>query len=95
MMNKAFKDHIGKNLEVYANHMLIKSKSLDDYLVDFKENFIIMKNNKVRINPAKCAFGVTVGKFLGFILIEKRIEVNLNKCKAILERRSPTIVKEV
>ena len=63
--------------------MLIKSKSLDDYLVDLEENFIVMKNNKVRIHPAKCAFEVTIGKFLGFMLIEKGIKVNLAKCKAI------------
>ena len=70
LMNKIFKDQIMRNLEVYVNDMLIKFKSLDDHLADLEEIFIIMKNNKVRINPAKYAFGVTRGKFLGFMLIE-------------------------
>ena len=80
---------------MYVDDMLIKSKSLDDYLADLEENFIVMKNNKVKINLTKCAFGVTARKFLGFMLIERGIEVNIAKCKAILEMRSPTIIKEV
>ena len=75
--------------------MLIKFRSLDDHLANLEENFIIMKNNKVKINPAKCAFGVIVGKFLGFMLIKKGIKVKLIKHKAVLEMRSPTTMKEV
>ena len=44
--------------------MLIKSRSLHDYSVNLEENFIVMKNNKVKTNLVKCAFKVTVGKFL-------------------------------
>ena len=94
MMNTMFKDQISRNLKVYINDMLIKSKSLDDYLTDLEENFIVMKNNNVKINPAKCVFGVIAMKFLGFILIERGIEMNPTKCNVILER-SPTTMKEV
>ena len=94
-MNKVFKDQIRRNLEVYIDGMLIKSRSLDNHLADLKDNFIIMKNNKVRINLAKYVFEVTVGKFLGFMLTKRGIKVNLTKCKAILEMRSLTIVKYV
>ena len=75
--------------------MLIESKNLDDHLADLKENFIVMKNNKVKINLAKCAFRVIVRKFLGFMLTKRGIEVNPAKCKAILEMKSPTNIKEV
>ena len=75
--------------------MLIKSRNLNDNLEDLEENFIMMKNNKVKINPAKYAFGVMARKFHGFMSIEKRIEIKLAKCKAILEIRSPTTIKEV
>ena len=95
MMNKVFKNQIGRNLEVYMDDMLKKSKTLEDHLVNLKENFGVMKANKVRINPMKCTFGVAVGKFLGFMLIKRGIEVNPIKCKAILEIRSSTMLKEV
>ena len=84
MMNKVFKDQIGRNLEVYVDDMLIKSKSLNNHFTYLEGNFIAMKNNKVKINPAKHAFGMTVGKFLGFMLTKKGIEANRAKCEAIL-----------
>ena len=75
--------------------MLIKSKTLEDHLANFEENFNVMKANRVRINPAKCTFGVAIGKFLEFMLTERGIEINRVKCKVILEIRSPTTLKEV
>ena len=75
--------------------MLIKSMSLNDYLVDLEENFVVMKNNKVKINLTKCVFKVIFGKFLGFMLTKRGIEVNLAKCRVIIEIRSPLFVKEV
>ena len=55
-------------MKVCVDDMLIKSKTLEDHLIDLEENFSVMKANKVRINPAKCTFGVAVGKFLRFML---------------------------
>lgn len=49
----------------------------------------------MRLNPAKCTFGVQAGKFLGFLLTRRGIEVNPNKCQAIIEMRSPETIKEV
>ena len=70
-----------RNLEVYVDDMLIKSKSLDGHVDNLVENFIMMKNYKIIINLARCVFEVIVGKFLGFMLIEGGIKVNLTKCK--------------
>ena len=75
--------------------MLIKSRSLNNHLADLEENFIVMQNNKVRINPTKCVFRVIIKKFLGFMLTKKGINMNLAKCKTILKMRSPTIIKKV
>ena len=75
--------------------MLIKSRSLDDHLANLEETFIVMKNHKVKINLVKCVFRVTIEKFLVFMLTKRGIEVNLAKCKAILEMRSPTTMKVV
>ncbi|XP_015965110.1 uncharacterized protein LOC107488845 [Arachis duranensis] len=49
----------------------------------------------MRLNPEKCAFGVTGGKFLGFILTSRGIEANPEKCQAILDMQSPTTIKDV
>ena len=95
MMNKVFKDQIKRNLEVYMNDMLVKSKSLDDHLLDLEENIIVMKHNKVKINPTKCVFKEIGGKFLRFMLTKKGIKLNLTKCRAILEMRSLATMKEV
>ena len=75
--------------------MLIKSQSLEDHLVDLEENFNMMKENRVRINLIKCTFKVAAGKFLGFMLNEKGVEVNSTKCRAILEMRNLATPKEV
>ena len=80
---------------MYVYDTLIKSRSLNDQLVNLEEKFIMIKNNKVRINPAKCMFGVIVKKFLGFMLTKRGLEENLAKCKAILEMRSATTINEV
>ena len=73
IMNKVFKDHIKRNTKVYVYNMLTKSRSLDDHLVNL-ENIIVINNNKVKINPIKYVLRVTFGKFLEFMLFEKRIE---------------------
>ena len=82
-------------MEVYVDDMLIKSRSLEHHLVDLGENFGVTRANKVSINLAKYTFGVANRKFLGFMLMEKGIEVNSMKCKAILEMRSSAMLKEV
>ena len=49
----------------------------------------------MKLNPAKCAFGVSVGKFLGFIVNNRGIEANLYKIKVVLDMSSPSNIKEV
>ena len=49
----------------------------------------------MNLNPAKCAFGVSARKFLGFIVNHRGIEVNPNKIKAVLDMPSPSGIKEV
>ena len=49
----------------------------------------------MKLNPSKCVFGVTAGKFLGFVVSQRGIEVNLEKVRAILELEPPRTVKAV
>ena len=75
--------------------MLVKSKKDDDHLADLKETFQALRRYNMKLNPAKCVFGVSSGKFLGFMVSQRGIEVSPNKIKAIIEMSPPKIVKEV
>uniref|UniRef100_A0A2N9FUY0 Uncharacterized protein n=1 Tax=Fagus sylvatica TaxID=28930 RepID=A0A2N9FUY0_FAGSY len=95
LVNKMFHDQIGRNVEVYVDDMLVKSKKDDDHLADLKETFQALRRYNMKLNPAKCVFGVSSGKFLGFMVSQRGIEANPDKIKAILEMTPPKTVKEV
>uniref|UniRef100_A0A2N9HAB0 Uncharacterized protein n=1 Tax=Fagus sylvatica TaxID=28930 RepID=A0A2N9HAB0_FAGSY len=95
LVNKMFHDQIGRNVEVYVDDMLVKSKENEDHLKDLKETFQALRTYNMKLNPEKCAFGVSSGKFLGFMVSQRGIEANPDKIKAILEMSPPTTVKEV
>ena len=75
--------------------MLVKSKENEDHLIDLKETFQALRAYNMKLNPEKCAFDVSSGKFLGFMVSQRGIEANPDKIKAILEMSPPTTVKEV
>ena len=62
---------------------------------DLKETFNTFRSYNMKLNPNKCAFGVTAGKFLGFMVSQRGIEVNPEKIRAIVELEPPRMVKEV
>ena len=62
---------------------------------DLRETFNTLHSYNIKLNPGKCAFGVTVGKFLGFMGSQRGIEANPNKIWAIMEMAPPRNVKEV
>ena len=95
LVNQMFKKQIGRNVEVYVDDMLVKSKEEKDHLDDLKETFITLRQYSIKLNPSKCAFGVSLGKFLGFMVSQRGIEANPEKVKAILEMSSPKTIKEV
>ena len=66
LMNKMFANQIGTNVQVYVDDMLVKSRRKDDYLKDLKETFDTLRSYNMKLNPSKCLFGVTAGKFLRF-----------------------------
>ena len=95
LVNKMFQDQIGRNVEVYMDDMLIKSKEDADHLKDLKETFQTLRGYNMKLNLSKCAFGVFSGKFLGFMVSQRGIEANPDKIKAILEMTPPKTVKEL
>ncbi|PKI75824.1 hypothetical protein CRG98_003739 [Punica granatum] len=90
-----FHDMMHKEIEVYVDDMIAKSKEGEDHLVNLKRLFDRLRKYKLRLNPAKCTFGVKSGKLLGFVVIEKGIEVDPDKVKAIMELPPPSTVCEV
>jgi reverse transcriptase-like protein len=59
MVNKVFQNQIGRNLEVYVDDMITKSKQAKDHAADLRETFLTLRNHQMRLNPEKCVFGVT------------------------------------
>ena len=95
LMNKMFAHQIGRNVQVYVDDMLVKSLHEVDHLDDLRETFDTLRSFNMKLNPNKCTFGVIAGKFLGFMMSQRGIEVNLEKVRAIMELEPPRTVKEV
>ena len=68
LMNKMFIHQIRRNVQVYVDDMLVKSLRENDHLNNLRETFNTLHSYNMKLNPNKCAFGVTVGKFLGFMV---------------------------
>ena len=68
LVNKMFSEQIGRNMEVYVDDMLVKSKEELTHLDDLKETFATLRQYQMKLNPSKCAFGVALGNFLGFMV---------------------------
>ena len=95
LVNQMFQKQIGATMEVYIDDMLIKSTTAGLHIAHLSEVFQILRNYNMKLNPAKCAFGVSAGKFLGFIVNHRGIEANPDKRKALLDMPPPSGIKEV
>ena len=94
LVNMMFMDLIRKSMEVYMDDMLVKSMMARDHAEHLKHMFNILRKYQIELNPLKCVFGVRLGKFLGFMVNQRRIKANLEKIKALLEMSSPKKPKE-
>ena len=82
-------------MEVYIDDMLVKSIKAKLHINHLAEMFQILRSYNMKLNPSKCAFGVSAGKFLGFIVNNRGIEVNPDKIKAVLDMLPPSYVKDI
>jgi hypothetical protein len=94
-MRKALGAQMGRNAEAYIDDIVIKTRESHTFIEDLEETFINLRKVNIKLNPAKCAFGVPSGKLLGFLVSHHRIEANPNKVKAIKEMRPPHNLKEM
>jgi len=90
-----FHDMMQKEIEFYMDDMIAKSRTKEEHLINLQKLFERLRKYQLRLNPAKCTFGVKSGKLLGFIISQKGIEVDPDKVKAILEMPEPHTKKQV
>ena len=95
LVNRMFQKQIGASMEVYIDDILVKSTTAKLHIAHLSEAFQILKEYNRKLNLAKCAFGVSAGKFLGFIVNNRGIEANPDKIKVVLNMPPPSNIKEV
>ena len=94
-MNYNFHDLIGKLVEIYIDDVVVKSASVEGHLEDLRRVLDRTRKFGLRMNPKKCAFGVTAGQFLGFLVHERGIEIGLKSQEAVRTMKPPTTMKEL
>ena len=95
MITRMFEPQLGKNIEIYIDNMLVKSKVESDHVNDLENIFDILRTYKLRLNTSKCSFGVGSGKFLGYMITHHGIEVSPDQIKAINNLQTPRNPNEV
>lgn len=90
-----FEQQIGRNIELYVDDMIVKGKQEGDHVSNLRETLSILRTHNMKLNPKKCVFSVKGVKRLGFLVDERGIEVNPDKIQALIEMKSPQIIKEV
>ena len=83
MMTKMFEPQLGRSIEVYIDDMVVKSKVASEHVEDLTNIFGILREHKLCLNASKCSFGVGSGKFLGYMVTYRGIEVNPDQIRAI------------
>jgi hypothetical protein len=94
-MNLIFHDLLGIIVEVYIDDIVVKSASLNSHLADLRLAFEKMRRYGLKMNPLKCAFGVSASKFLGLIVHEKGVEIDPKTIESIKKVQAPTSKKEL
>jgi hypothetical protein len=94
-MNYIFHDLIGKLLEIYIDDVVVKSVSVEGHLVDLRQVLERTRRFGLRMNLKKCAFNVSAGQFLGFLVHERGIEIGLKSQEAMRTMVPPTTKREL
>ena len=94
-MNLIFHDLLGVVVEIYIDDIVVKSDSVDHHLANLRLAFERMRRYGLKMNPLKCAFGVSAGKFLGFIVHERGIEIDPSKIEAIKKIEAPQCKRDM
>src|SRR3954453_14264053 len=88
-------DQISKNIEVYIDDIVVKTRDNATLVDDLRQNFDNLDRYKIKLNPKKCFFGVPGGQVLGYLISARGIEAKLEKIKAILDMDRPMNLKQI
>ena len=83
LMKKISKPLMGRTLEVYIDDIVVKSKTCTEHMQHLEEAFALMWKYNMKLNSLKCAFGINVDKFLGFLVTQQGIKINLDQVKVV------------
>jgi len=89
-MNFIFHEFIGKLVEIYIDDVVVKSGDFTRHLADLRKVLECTRKHGLKMNPNKCAFGVSAGQFLGFMVHQKGIEISRRSIDAINKIVAPT-----
>ena len=95
MMTRMFEIQMGKSIGVYIDDMVVKSNLVADHVKDLDDVFEILRKYRLRLNASKYSFGVGSGKFLGYMVTHRGIEVSPDQIRAIHSLQPPRNPKEV
>ncbi|XP_062100745.1 uncharacterized protein LOC133806667 [Humulus lupulus] len=95
LMHKLFSSLLGRNMEVYIDDMVIKSKQSSSHINDLTECFDILDTHKMKLNPSKCVFGVSSGQFLGYVVSQRGIEANPTQIASLSEVKEPRTIRDI
>ena len=95
LVNRMFQKQIGTSMEVYIDDILVKSTTAELHIAHLSKAFQILREYSMKLNPAKCAFRVSAGKFIGVIVNNRGIEANPDKIRVVLNMPPPSSIKEV
>ncbi|KAG9442226.1 hypothetical protein H6P81_018080 [Aristolochia fimbriata] len=94
-MQRIFDDILHKFMECYVDDLVVKTKSRDDHLKDLRATFERLRWYQLKMNPLKCVFGVSSGKFLGFVVRHRGIEIDQTKIDVIQRMPEPKTLSEL
>ena len=95
LVTKMFRPLLRKLMEVYIDDMLIKSKERLNHATHLQQVFDLLRTYRMKLNPVKCAFEVSAGRLLGFMMTQRGIKANPSQLKAIIESLAPNSRKQV
>lgn len=90
-----FHDMMDKEIEVYVDDTITKLQSEEDHIIHLHKLLARLRKFRLQLNPTKCTFSVRLRKFLGLIISQWGIEVDLDKVRAIQDMFAPRIEREV
>ncbi|KAK4856809.1 hypothetical protein QYF36_021535 [Acer negundo] len=95
LVNKMFAKMLGTTMKVYIDDMLVKSLVAQQHIDHLRQSFNILDKCGMKLNPTKCSFGVSSGKFLAYLVTRRDVEANPNQIRSIERIESPRCIKDV